>query len=165
MKNKKYFPMFLDLTGKNVVIVGGGKTAVKRARTVLQFTRNVTVIADHVVPEMTELSRTGRITLHQRLVKRSDIQEAFLVLTATSDERLNDDIYRLCKDEGIYVNIQNDREKSDFQFPGIYIKNDVVVGVSASGLDSEEARTVSQAVQTALEKAFGTIKHFPMRRD
>ena len=43
MKNKKYFPMFIDLTDKSVVIVGGGSTAVRRARTLLQFTRNVKV--------------------------------------------------------------------------------------------------------------------------
>ncbi len=152
MKNKRYFPMFIDLSDKSVVIVGGGSTAVRRTRTLLQFTRNVTVIAKDAAQELIDMEKLGKITLHQRLVKRSDFHDAYLVLTATTDRKLNDDIYRLCKEEGIYVNVSNDREKSDFQFPGIYIRNDMVVGVAATGLDSEKARKVSAAVQTAVEK-------------
>ena len=153
MKNKRYFPMFIDLSDKSVVIVGGGSTAVRRARTLLQFTRNVTVIAKDAAQELIDMEKLGKITLHQRLVKRSDFHDAYLVLTATTDRKLNDDIYRLCKEEGIYVNVSNDREKSDFQFPGIYIRNDMVVGVAATGLDSDKARKVSAAVQTAVEKS------------
>ena len=152
MKNKRYFPMFIDLSDKSVVIVGGGSTAVRRARTLLQFTRNVTVIAKDASQELIDMEKLGKITLHQRLVKRSDFHDAYLVLTATTDRKLNDDIYRLCKEEGIYVNVSNDRDKCDFQFPGIYIRNDMVVGVAATGLDSEKARKVSAAVQTAVEK-------------
>ncbi|MBQ9065725.1 MAG: bifunctional precorrin-2 dehydrogenase/sirohydrochlorin ferrochelatase [Blautia sp.] len=153
MKNKKYFPMFIDLSDRSVVIVGGGSTAVRRARTLLQFTRNVTVVTKEADQDLIDMARLGRITLHQRLVKRADLQNAFMVLTATSDRKLNDDIYRLCKDEGIYVNVSNDREKSDFQFPGVYIKNDLCVGVTATGLTSERAKKVSTAVQEAIEKA------------
>ena len=148
--------MFIDLSDKSVVIVGGGSTAVRRARTLLQFTRNVTVIAKDASQELIDMEKLGKITLHQRLVKRSDFHDAYLVLTATTDRKLNDDIYRLCKEEGIYVNVSNDREKSDFQFPGIYIRNDMVVGVAATGLDSEKARKVSAAVQTAVEKTMGS---------
>ncbi len=154
MKNKKYFPMFIDLSDKRVVIVGGGSTAVRRARTLLQFTRNVKVVAQEADQELLDLAKLGKITLEKRLVKRSDLQDAFLVLTATADRKLNDDIYRLCKDEGIYVNISNDREKSDFQFPGVYIRNDIVVGVTATGLDSERAKRVSTTVQGAIERSF-----------
>ena len=50
MKPKRYFPMFIDLSDKNVVVVGGGNIATRRVKTLLQFTRNVTAIA----PKVTE---------------------------------------------------------------------------------------------------------------
>ena len=43
MKNKRYFPMFIDLSDKKIVVVGGGNIATRRIRTLLQFTRNITV--------------------------------------------------------------------------------------------------------------------------
>ena len=43
MKNKRYFPLFVDLSDKNVVVVGGGEIATRRIKTLLYFTRNVTV--------------------------------------------------------------------------------------------------------------------------
>ena len=45
MKNKRYFPMFIDLSDKKIIVVGGGKIATRRVTTLLQFTRNITVIA------------------------------------------------------------------------------------------------------------------------
>ena len=42
MKNKRYFPMFIDLSDKKIVVVGGGNIATRRIRTLLQFTRNIT---------------------------------------------------------------------------------------------------------------------------
>ena len=41
MKNKRYFPMFIDLSDKKIVVVGGGNIATRRIRTLLQFTRNI----------------------------------------------------------------------------------------------------------------------------
>ena len=110
--------MFIDLSDKSVVIVGGGSTAVRRTRTLLQFARNVTVIAKDAAQELIDMEKLGKITLHQRLVKRSDFHDAYLVLTATTDRKLNDDIYRLCKEGGIYVNVSNDRGKIGFSVPG-----------------------------------------------
>ena len=50
MKNKPYFPMFIDLSDKNIVVVGGGNIATRRVKTLLAFTRNIRVIAVPVHP-------------------------------------------------------------------------------------------------------------------
>ena len=57
MKTKRYFPMFIDLSDKNVVVVGGGNIATRRVKTLLQFTRNVTAIAPKVTEELRGLER------------------------------------------------------------------------------------------------------------
>ena len=51
MKNKRYFPMFIDLSDKKIVVVGGGNIATRRIRTLLQFTRNITAIAPKSDPQ------------------------------------------------------------------------------------------------------------------
>ena len=122
MKTKSYFPMFIDLSDKNVVVVGGGNIATRRVKTLLQFTRNVTAIAPKVTEELRGLGTAGYVNLITRPVKRSDFQTAYMVIAATNDWKLNDEIYRVCKEEGIYVNILYD-PKTLLITTGISYKN------------------------------------------
>mgnify|MGYP003247974171 CR=1 FL=1 len=120
MKNKPYFPMFIDLSDKNIVVAGGGNIATRRIKTLLKFTRNITVVATKVTQELMDLGKAGTVTLYIRPVKRSDFANAYMVIAATNDWKLNDEIHRVCKEEGIYVNVASDREACDFYFPGVY---------------------------------------------
>ena len=153
MKNKRYFPMFVDLSDKNVVVVGGGNIATRRVKTLLQFTRNVMAVAPRMTPELVELGKAGMVTIQQRPVKQSDLAMAYMVIAATNDHKLNDEIYRVCKEEGIYVNIADDKEKCDFYFPGIFMQDELVVGITASGLDHKKARRVRIAIEQAMTDA------------
>lgn len=152
MKNKPFFPMFIDLSDKNIVVVGGGSVAVHRVRTLLPFTRNIKVIAPNVCMEMSELGKAGYIELFTRQVKRSDLSMAYMVLTATKDRKLNEELYRICKQEGIYINIAGDKEQSDFYFPGVYMKDGVTAGVTAGGLSSKKVKKLYEEIQNVLER-------------
>ena len=149
MKNKRFFPMFVDLSDKKIVVVGGGNIATRRIKTLLQFTRNITAVAPKTTMELHELGKAGFVNLINRPVKRSDFTMAFMVIAATNDWKLNDEIYRVCKEEGIYVNVADDKSKCDF--PGIYMQDEVVVGITASGLNHKKARKVRVAIQEAME--------------
>ena len=150
MKNKRYFPLFVDLSDKNVVVVGGGEIATRRIKTLLYFTRNVTVVAPKMTRELTEMGKAGQVQAIFRPVKRSDLESAYMVIAATNDWKLNDEIYRVCKEEGIYVNIADDKSKCDFYFPGIYMKDEMVVGITASGLDHKKAARVREGIERVL---------------
>ena len=151
MKNKRFFPMFVDLSDKKIVVVGGGNIATRRIKTLLQFTRNITAVAPKTTMELHELGKAGFVNLINRPVKLSDFTMAFMVIAATNDWKLNDEIYRVCKEEGIYVNVADDKSKCDFYFPGIYMQDEVVVGITASGLNHKKARKVRVAIQEAME--------------
>ena len=153
-KAKHYFPMFIDLSDKNIVVAGGGNIGTRRVNTLLKFTRNIKVVAPKVTPQLLELGKTGKVELCMRPVKRSDFKEAYMVIAATSDWKLNDEIYRVCKAEGIYVNVASDRDSCDFYFPGIYMRDEIVVGVTASGLDHRKARRVREEIQKALDRVW-----------
>lgn len=152
MKNKCYFPLFVDLSDKKILVVGGGKVATRRVKTLLSFTRQITVIAPKMTEELYMMVRTGTVDGDFREVKRSDFEDAYMVLAATSDDKVNDDIYRICKSMGIYVNLANDKEKCDFFFPGIVRKDEAVIGITASGLNHAKAKRIREIIQDALEK-------------
>ena len=155
MRNKHYFPMFVNLENKNIVVVGGGNIATRRVKTLLKFSRNITVIAPQMTIELQELGKTGQIVTVFRPVKRTDFKQAYMVIAATNEWKINDEIYRICKQEGIYVNVVSDKEKCDFYFPGIFMQDDLVVGITASGLDHKKARRLREEIEKALEKIAG----------
>ena len=92
MKTKRFFPMFVDLSDKKIVVVGGGNIATRRVKTLLQFTRNITAIAPKTTMELHELGKAGYVNLINRPVKRSDFDMAYMVIAATNDWKLNDEI-------------------------------------------------------------------------
>lgn len=159
MKNKLFFPMFVDLSDKQAVVVGGGSIATRRVKTLLQFTRKVRVVAPSMTRELVDLGRAGKLQIVMRPVVKEDLEDAYLVIAATSDHRVNDDIYRICRSEGIYVNVADDKDKCDFYFPGVYIQDQVVVGITASGEDHRKARDVRIAIEQALSQASGEDSH------
>lgn len=64
MKNKPYFPMFIDLSDKNIVVAGGGNIATRRIKTLLKFTRNITVVATKVTQELMDLESRNRDSVY-----------------------------------------------------------------------------------------------------
>ena len=142
--------MFVDLSDKNIVVVGGGNIATRRVKALLLFTRNITVIAPKMTADLWELGKTGRIQIQPRPVKRSDFDMAYMVLAVTGNRDLNEEIYHICKEEGIYVNVSGDRELCDFYFPGIAKDGDTVVGITSGGGDHRLAAKISAVVRQIL---------------
>ena len=108
-------------------------------------------LAEHAA-EMGGGGKAGYVELITRPVKRTDFAMAYMVIAATNDRKLNDEIHRICRQEGVYVNVASDREQCDFYFPGIYMEEGLVVGITASGLDHKKARRIREEIQNALER-------------
>lgn len=149
-EKKPYFPMFVDLSQKKVVVVGAGTIAKRRIRTLLEFTNQLVVIAPEVNRELLDLEKNGKIQILRKKYQREDIYDADMVIAATNDSQINTDIYNVCKCTGITVNVCSDKHKCDFYFPGIARKENVVVGVTASGDNHRAARETVEKIRKIL---------------
>ncbi|QOX63590.1 precorrin-6A reductase [Anoxybacterium hadale] len=150
-----WFPFFTKISGKSITVVGAGKIAGRRIKTLMNFDCNVTVIAEEAHPEVIQLEEDHRLTLRRKCWETEDISSADYVLAATNDSSINHEIYLECKNRGIPVNVADDKDKSDFYFPGIIRKNGVTVGVTADGKDhglaKRATRVIAQCLETHLE--------------
>ena len=117
--SKPYFPVFLDLSEKRIVVVGAGTIAKRRIRTLIDFTDHLVVVAPEVNKELLDLEQQGKLTILRKKYEREDLYEASMVIAAASDSKINNDIYSACKCLGIPVNVCSNKEKCDFFFPGI----------------------------------------------
>ena len=115
------------------MIVGGGTIALRRIQTLLPFADGIQVITKRACEEIRMLAKKAKIILEERPFCKEDLLGQELVLACTNQPEVNNEIYDLCKEHGIYVNICSDRTKCDFFFPSVVFHEGVVIGINAGG--------------------------------
>lgn len=150
MKKEAFFPVFLDMSEKTVVIIGAGKIAARRIMTMLEFAGRVRVVAREISDEIRLLSGRDDLELTEGEFTPEHLDGADMVLAATNDRALNAEIGGLCRERGVPVNVCHDRTLCDFYFPGIAKKGSLVIGVSASGKDHAAAKEYTEKVRDLL---------------
>lgn len=124
-----YFPFFTDIKNKEILIVGGGSVALRKAEKLLTFEPKITVVAPDIRPEILALN----VKTAERRFEESDLDGKFCVISAADDSELNALVYKLCRERKIAVNTVDDKEKCSFIFPALCVRGDVTVGISTSG--------------------------------
>ena len=151
-----YFPMFIDIEGKHILVVGAGKIALRRVQTLLQFRARIKVIAKEIPKEQKEafhlLVSEGKIVLEEKAFEESDRTEAlFLVLAATNVKKLNHEICMLCRKRKILANTATDRTDCDFYFPAVAVQEELVVGITGDGSDHRKVAETAARIRKVLE--------------
>lgn len=136
-----YFPMFVDMTERECLIVGGGNVAYRKVMVMLDFDAKVTVVAEDICDELRKLTiddtanKENRITFINRRFERKDCDGMEMVIVATDDNALNHEIAEYCKAKGIMVNAVDQKADCSFIFPS-YIKEKNLVAAFSSGGNS-----------------------------
>lgn len=149
----RYFPLFVNLEGKRVLIYGAGQIAGRRMQALEDFGCSIEAVAPKASKHVELLAQKGAVKLWKREYQPGEIQEGtYFVLAATDDREVNRAIWRECKAKGIPVNVSSEKELCDFYFPGLAVQGDLVAGITAGGTDHSLARQASKEVREALER-------------
>ncbi|MGN0251382.1 MAG: bifunctional precorrin-2 dehydrogenase/sirohydrochlorin ferrochelatase [Oliverpabstia sp.] len=151
MKNKQYFPLFVDISDKKIVVVGAGKIAARRVKTLVDFGAAIVVVAPRISPELEQLEQEYKITIIRREYQREDIYDAWMVLAVTDNEKLNEEIYSVAKCLGALVNVASNQNKCDFHFPGIAKNDSYVVGINGGGRNHHGVAELRRKLEKCLE--------------
>lgn len=143
-----YFPLFLNLDGKKILIVGGGKVACHKAQVMLPFSDSITLIAEKFLHRLQD----KKLTYIEKQFEYSDILGFDIVIGGTDSKEVNGEIFKACREKGILVNIVDDAEKSDFIFPAIHKCGDLTAAFSTSGKCPFFASKVRDDFAAALPK-------------
>lgn len=154
MPEYPFFPMFVDLSRRRVLSVGGGRIAARRVSALVQFCPSVTVVAPSINPDIAALADAGRARVLLRPYCEADLEGMDVVLACTDDGALNAAVAAACRERGIPVNVASDKSQCDFLFPGIARRDGLVVGVTAGGEDHRLARRATEALRDYLERGF-----------
>ncbi|MGI6776955.1 MAG: precorrin-2 dehydrogenase/sirohydrochlorin ferrochelatase family protein [Acetivibrionales bacterium] len=151
------FPLFIDLSGKKCVVVGGGNVAERKIETLLRFNSRVIVISPETSKRINELDMEGRVSVIKDVYTKEYLDGAFLVIAATSDRVLNDRIHYDCTERNIFVNVADNPEKCTFVFPSVVKRGNLVIGISTSGGYPLLSKKVREEIEQILPQNFQDI--------
>ena len=128
-----YLPLFFDLRGQKVLVVGAGAVALRKVQLLERAQAAITVVASQAAPELAERAAGGALELRLREFAPKDLEGARLVIAATSRRAVNRWVASLAEARGIPVNVVDDLGASRVIVPAIIDRDPVIVAVSSAG--------------------------------
>ena len=146
-----FYPVFLNLTGRRCVIIGGGQIAAGKISKLLDSGANIVVISPDVTEEIRSLSNKGRLELHIRKYQVGDMNGAFLVIAATNDPVVNQQVFEEAEKSGVLLNAVDDMPRCSFIAPSIVERGSVTVAISTGGASPALARKLRETLENSRE--------------
>lgn len=143
----RYFPAFLDLKDKLCVVVGGGRVAERKVRSLLKAGASVKVIGPGFTVSLSRLKKNGKIISRPRAFRSGDLSGAFLAIAATDDRATNERVYREAAERRIPVNLVDDPAHCSFIVPSLVERGDLLLAISTSGQSPALAKLLRQKLQ------------------
>jgi uroporphyrin-III C-methyltransferase/precorrin-2 dehydrogenase/sirohydrochlorin ferrochelatase len=159
----QYFPLFLDLKSKSVLLVGGGTVAARKFALLADAGASVTVVAPALCDELLAAHARGGFAHQARKFTAADLDGRWLVVAATNDREVNARVAAGAAQARIPCNVVDDRELSSFIMPAIIDRSPVQIAVSTGGASPVLARLIRERLETLLDGSLGTLAAFADR--
>jgi siroheme synthase-like protein len=165
MKRYPYYPIYLDIENRDVIIIGGGNVCARKAETMMKYGARVTVVSPEFTDEIEEWARDGKLNIRRKRYEESDVAGANIVIASTDDQGVNEQIAADCRRRRIPVNVVDVTPLCEFIVPAIIEKGSVQIAVSTGGKSPALARTLKEDLQrlvgpeyTEVNDLLGTLR-------
>ncbi|MGR5175165.1 NAD(P)-dependent oxidoreductase [Vibrio parahaemolyticus] len=147
----RYFPLFMDLLDRPVMVVGGGEVACRKVETLIRAGARVTVVSPKLEPYLLEMSQSGKCIWIQRFYQPELMKREFVQVWATTDNpELNHQVHKDAKKMGILVNVVDDTPYCDFITPSIINRGRVQIAISSGGASPVLIRGIREKLEAIL---------------
>jgi precorrin-2 dehydrogenase / sirohydrochlorin ferrochelatase len=153
-KNRLY-PAFLRIEGKLCVVVGGGRVATRKVRSLLAAGARALVISAVLHADLQALLANGSIDAISASYAAHYLTGASLVFAATNDAEVNLQVVRDAHERGLWVNVADNPDASDFYVPATISRQHLTVAISTGGEAPAFARYVRELLEQSLTDAPG----------
>lgn len=154
---KMWFPLFINLENKKILVIGGGKIAAKKIRKILEYGADITVVTEDVAEKGLLQLENIKIESNRKIENdKSEIEKLvkgyFLVIAATDNEELNENVARICDSNGILINNVSSKIRMNAMFGGIVKNDEFQIAVSTGGKNCKRSRAMKSEIQKILDK-------------
>jgi precorrin-2 dehydrogenase/sirohydrochlorin ferrochelatase len=147
------FPVNLNLHGRPVLVVGGGRIALRKVEQLLMADADITVLSPMFVEEFTSLP----VTLVERVYAAGDVDAFRLVITATGNTPVDQQIFDECEAKGIWINSADDPDRCAFTLPAALRRGDLMVTVSTGGASPALASWLRSHLELSIVPEFEEV--------
>jgi precorrin-2 dehydrogenase/sirohydrochlorin ferrochelatase len=151
----RYYMACLDLTGRSVLVVGGGPVALEKIEGLLDAGADVTVVAPQVHPAILELEPA----IVRRGYRTADLDGRFLVVAATSTTSVNRRVFREAEARSLLCNVVDVPELCSFILPAIHRHEPIAVAVSTGGASPALAQHLRDRIAEVVRPEHAVLAH------
>ncbi|UDI77367.1 NAD(P)-binding protein [Staphylococcus taiwanensis] len=152
-------PLMIDLTNKQIVIVGGGKVATRRASTLIEYCPNVHIVSPSITTDLHKLVKEQRVMWHEKCFEPQDIKHADIVVLATNQPDVNDDV-KASLPEGTLLNHAAHAQEGDVTFPSVLRRGKLTISVSTNGASPKLGRQILSTLSDMYDERYETYIDF-----
>jgi uroporphyrin-III C-methyltransferase/precorrin-2 dehydrogenase/sirohydrochlorin ferrochelatase len=153
----RYFPVFADLDGADVLVAGGGEQAAQKVRLLARSGARIAVVAEAVCDELAAQAERGAIDLLHRAFRANDVRGRRLVYVATGDRTRDAAVSRAAQARGVPVNVVDAPELSTFITPALVDRSPVTVAIGTEGAAPVLAREIRARIEAMLPANLGAL--------
>lgn len=147
-RNMTFLPISLNITDKDILVIGGGRVAYQKIKLLLPFTRRISVVALDVCQEIMDL---GLKSVQIKPYEPSDLDGFYIIYAATNIFELNKRVYDTAHEKGILVNVVDNVPYCDFVSPAIYKSDHMTVAVGSNAEDVKASIRLRDRIKNFLE--------------
>ena len=157
-----FFPLFVNIENKEVLIIGGGKIGGRKAQTLREYGGNITVYSEKVIEETILADENIKIVnknvSHDKAEIKELVKKYFLVVAATDDTELNDRISHVCMSENILVNNVSSKTEMNAMFTAVVKNDEFQIGIGSYGKSCRRSKALKGKVQEFIDEISKTEK-------
>ena len=145
-----YFPAFIKLDHRKILLVGGGRIAGEKLDKLLDFSEDITIVAPEISEPIRKRAKEHGLACHTRRYRPEDLDGIFVVIVAVDDLALQKEIYTACQSRHALCNSVDSVEYCDFIFPSYTKKGALTVAFSTSGISPSVAKYLRRAIESLI---------------
>ena len=157
MKRFPYYPIYIDIEDRNVVIIGGGNVCARKAETMMKYGARVTVVSPEFTEEIESWARDGALAIERKAYDASDLDGANIVIASTDHQSVNEQIAADCRARRIPVNVVDVTPLCEFIVPAIIEKGSIQIAISTGGKSPALARTLKEDLQRSIGPEYAEV--------
>src|ERR1051326_2591985 len=158
-----FYPVYLNLKGRLVVVIGGGEVAERKIESLLDSDASVLVISPKVTPRIASLSEQKKIEIRYRGYMPGDCSGASLVFSSTGNPEINRAVYREATTLGVFINTADQPDRCSFIMPSVVRRGNIGIAISTNGTSPALAARLRRKISGVIGPEYARLSELLSR--